>query len=73
MKIFGEDHFSELISTSLYRMIGAALIVVGLYLVLWGKTEEKKQENQDDNRTLTKHLLDANGENKDCSVRTDIP
>lgn len=55
-------------------MVGAALIVVGLYLVLWGKTTEKKDENQDDNQTLTKHLLtNGNGENKECSVRTDIP
>ena len=54
-------------------MIGAALIVVGLYLVLWGKTEEKNQEKQGDNQTLTEHLLDANVENKECSVRTDIP
>ncbi|KAI5660239.1 hypothetical protein M9H77_29032 [Catharanthus roseus] len=55
-------------------MIGAALIVVGLYMVLWGKTEEMKQEKQDDNnQTLTKHLLDSNGESKESSVRTDIP
>lgn len=55
-------------------MVGGALIVVGLYLVLWGKTTEKKQENQDDNQTLAEHLLvNGHGEIKECSVRSDIP
>ncbi|KAL3512209.1 hypothetical protein ACH5RR_024926 [Cinchona calisaya] len=55
-------------------IIGAALIVVGLYIVLWGKTEEKKLENQDDHHgTLTKHLLDDNSKSKESLVRTDIP
>lgn len=26
----------------MYRIIGAVLIIIGLYLVLWGKSEEKK-------------------------------
>lgn len=26
----------------LYRIIGAVLIIIGLYLVLWGKSEERK-------------------------------
>ena len=26
----------------MYRIIGAVLIIVGLYLVLWGKSEERK-------------------------------
>lgn len=27
---------------AMYRIIGAALIITGLYLVLWGKNEERK-------------------------------
>lgn len=26
----------------MYRIIGAVLIIVGLYLVLWGKSQERK-------------------------------
>jgi hypothetical protein len=26
----------------MYRIIGAVLIILGLYLVLWGKSEERK-------------------------------
>lgn len=54
-------------------IIGAALIVVGLHLVLWGKTEEKNLENQDDSVTLTKHLLDDNSKSKESLLQTDIP
>lgn len=39
-------------------VLGAVLIVVGLYLVLWGKTEEKKIGNVAiDKETLKQHLL----------------
>ncbi|MBA0690035.1 hypothetical protein Goari_007733, partial [Gossypium aridum] len=39
-------------------VFGAVLIVVGLYLVLWGKTEEKKIGNiAIDEDTLKQHLL----------------
>lgn len=39
-------------------VFGAVLIVVGLYLVLWGKTEEKKIGNVAiDKETLKQHLL----------------
>lgn len=31
----------------MYRIIGAVLIIVGLYLVLWGKSEEKKFASQE--------------------------
>ena len=57
----------------LCRIVGAALIVVGLYLVLWGKTEEKKQENKDANETLTKHLLDDSNKSKNPVAQSDIP
>ncbi|XVF09528.1 hypothetical protein REPUB_Repub07fG0101400 [Reevesia pubescens] len=43
-------------------VIGAVLIIVGLYLVLWGKTEEKNVGKAED--TLKKHLPDG-GENRD--------
>ncbi|KAK1551683.1 hypothetical protein Q3G72_002833 [Acer saccharum] len=41
-------------------ILGAIFIVLGLYLVLWGKSEEKKVENQEKEESLTKHLLNDN-------------
>ncbi|KAK6249717.1 hypothetical protein SCA6_003722, partial [Theobroma cacao] len=38
-------------------VIGAVFIMVGLYLVLWGKTEEKNVAKDEDADTLKKHLL----------------
>ncbi|KAL5726605.1 protein-serine/threonine phosphatase [Ranunculus cassubicifolius] len=38
-------------------MIGAIFITVGLYAVLWGKSEEKKIESQEKDDMLTSHLL----------------
>ncbi|XP_047326372.1 WAT1-related protein At3g18200 [Impatiens glandulifera] len=40
-------------------IIGALMITLGLYFVLWGKTEEQKQERRDEEEeeTLTKHLI----------------
>ncbi|KAL3640748.1 hypothetical protein CASFOL_015716 [Castilleja foliolosa] len=54
-------------------VIGAALIMIGLYLVLWGKNAETSYQNQDtENETLTKHLLKDNND-QECPNRTDIP
>ncbi|KAK4843310.1 hypothetical protein QYF36_006626 [Acer negundo] len=51
-------------------ILGAICIVLGLYLVLWGKSEEKKVENQEKEKenSLTKHLL-----NDDDDESRDIP
>lgn len=46
----------------LCRIVGAVFIMLGLYLVLWGKNEERKlalEESQQDPESLTKHLLEA--------------
>ncbi|CAD5323414.1 unnamed protein product [Arabidopsis thaliana] len=43
-------------------IVGAVFIMLGLYLVLWGKNEERKlalEESQQDPESLTKHLLEA--------------
>ena len=55
------------------RIIGAALIMIGLYSVLWGKTEEKRVGSRDQERTLTKHLLDTENSDKDDAPASDIP
>ena len=55
------------------RIIGAALIMIGLYSVLWGKTEEKRVGSQDQEQTLTKHLLDTENSDKDDAPASDIP
>ncbi|KAJ3694361.1 hypothetical protein LUZ60_009841 [Juncus effusus] len=38
-------------------IIGAVLIVIGLYAVLWGKSEEMKARNQEKEEGLTRHLI----------------
>lgn len=62
---------SEILVTC--RIIGAALIMIGLYSVLWGKTEEKRVGSRDQERTLTKHLLDTENRDKDDAPASDIP
>ena len=53
------------------RIIGAVLIVIGLYFVLWGKSEEKKTREQDPE--MTTHLLGQDGPAaKDQQVNTDL-
>ncbi|KAJ4713468.1 WAT1-related protein [Melia azedarach] len=56
------------------RILGAVFIVAGLYLVLWGKTEEKKEANQEkEEESLTKHLLEAESKDKESANSSDIP
>ncbi|KAM7268062.1 hypothetical protein ACFE04_010228 [Oxalis oulophora] len=50
--------------------IGSILIMAGLYLVLWGKTEEKREEEREKEDSLINHLLC--GESKD-EAKSDIP
>ncbi|CAN6244182.1 unnamed protein product [Urochloa humidicola] len=38
-------------------VIGAVLIVIGLYFVLWGKNMEKRSSNQENEPELSRHLL----------------
>ncbi|CAK7349658.1 unnamed protein product [Dovyalis caffra] len=51
-------------------IIGAILIMLGLYSVLWGKSEEKRVEIQNNEDTLTRNLLEDknkdNGEERCC-------
>ncbi|KAL2478925.1 nodulin MtN21 /EamA-like transporter family protein [Forsythia ovata] len=54
-------------------VIGAALIMVGLYLVLWGKTEERRNQNQDKEETLTKHLLEGKSNDEESYDESEIP
>ncbi|KAL8132635.1 WAT1-related protein At3g18200 isoform X1 [Apium graveolens] len=56
-------------------IMGAILIVIGLYTVLWGKSEETRAENIHKENTLTKHLLDpTERQTEECAVGViDIP
>ncbi|CAA0815343.1 nodulin MtN21 /EamA-like transporter family protein [Striga hermonthica] len=54
-------------------VIGAVLIIIGLYLVLWGKTAEMRYQTHDTEETLTKHLLQDNNNNQECLDGTNIP
>lgn len=55
-------------------IIGAVLIVIGLYFVLWGKIEEKKTKNQDtvQGGDMTRHLLGQDAPAEDQEVPTDL-
>jgi len=54
-----------------YRLIGAILIVLGLYSVLWGKNNEKKVA---ESSSLTNPLLKAEEETKEIDAAPkDIP
>ncbi|XP_022134782.1 WAT1-related protein At3g18200 [Momordica charantia] len=52
-------------------LIGAVLITLGLYSVLWGKSEEKALEEQD--KSLKQPLLEAQNGDKEDNVVSDIP
>ncbi|KAH6822246.1 nodulin MtN21 /EamA-like transporter family protein [Perilla frutescens var. hirtella] len=66
---------SILLGDQLYSggVIGAVFIMIGLYLVLWGKTAEARYDSQDKEETLAKHLLESNNNNQECPTRADIP
>ncbi|MED6156011.1 hypothetical protein PIB30_010943 [Stylosanthes scabra] len=60
---------------SLYRIIGAIVIMVGLYLVLWGKSKQKNVCTAE-NASLTQALLNNEEENKHADAGAtpkDIP
>lgn len=54
------------------RVIGAVLITLGLYSVLWGKSKEKALEEEED-KCLKHPLLDAQKGDKEDNVVPDIP
>ncbi|KAF7834598.1 WAT1-related protein [Senna tora] len=60
--IFGDQLYSG-------GVMGAILIVLGLYFVLWGKTNEKRVINTEESSALTKPLLNGEGD----ATSKDIP
>ncbi|CAL9221308.1 unnamed protein product [Arabidopsis halleri] len=55
------------------RIVGAVFIMLGLYLVLWGKNEERKlvlEESQQDPESLTRNLLEA--QHKKSNSESDV-
>ncbi|KAK6921248.1 EamA domain [Dillenia turbinata] len=59
---------SLLLGDQLYTggIIGAVLVVLGLYSVLWGKVQERKLACQTNEEALTRHLLDAQSKEEEC-------
>ncbi|KAF5734014.1 hypothetical protein HS088_TW16G00455 [Tripterygium wilfordii] len=66
---------SVILGDQLYSggVIGAILIMIGLYSVLWGKKEERRMENQHSEETLRKHLLNDEASDKGTDTVSDIP
>ncbi|CAN6231517.1 unnamed protein product [Urochloa humidicola] len=54
-------------------VIGAVLIVIGLYFVLWGKNKEKRSSNQENEPELSRHLLREESSPETKSRTNDIP
>ncbi|XP_051115739.1 WAT1-related protein At3g18200 [Andrographis paniculata] len=58
-------------------VIGAVLIMIGLYLILWGKTAETRRNLSQDStakeESLTKHLLHRDQDDDDEHHGNDIP
>ncbi|KAJ4781708.1 WAT1-related protein [Rhynchospora pubera] len=56
------------------RIIGSVLIVIGLYFVLWGKSEEKKDKsNPETKEDLRRHLLSEGTSSKENPNDQNIP
>ncbi|XP_017699638.2 WAT1-related protein At3g18200 [Phoenix dactylifera] len=64
--IFGDQLYSG-------GIIGSILITVGLYFVLWGKSQEKKASNQEMEKDLTRHLLEEEDSHKYVAAVAEIP
>ncbi|KAG1330583.1 WAT1-related protein [Cocos nucifera] len=64
--IFGDQLYSG-------GIIGSILIMVGLYFVQWGKSQEKKASNQEMEEDLTRHLLEEENSHKYVAPAADIP
>ena len=47
--------------------------MVGLYFVLWGKSQEKKAGNQEKEKDLTRQLLEEENSHKYVAPAADIP
>ncbi|XP_042436305.1 auxin-induced protein 5NG4-like isoform X1 [Zingiber officinale] len=54
-------------------IIGSSFIVLGLYFVLWGKSEEKKATQVVLKKDLTRHLLDEENSHKEICAVPEIP
>jgi hypothetical protein len=75
MDFFQQLNPNIVLILNIFRIIGAVLIVIGLYFVLWGKSaEEKKRSNiRADEPDLSRNLLGNDSSQEIKSVTVDVP
>jgi hypothetical protein len=75
MDFFQQLNPNIVLILNIFRIIGAVLIVIGLYFVLWGKSEEEKKRSniRADEPDLSRNLLGNDSSQEIKSVTVDVP
>jgi hypothetical protein len=73
MDFFQQLNPNIVLILNIFRIIGAVLIVIGLYFVLWGKSEKKRSNSRADEPDLSRNLLAKDSSQEIKSVTIDVP